>query len=407
MKIAREEIFGPVMSVLRFSDEDEVIARANATEFGLSAGVFTRDLARAHRVVARLEAGTCWINTYNLTPVEAPFGGVKASGLGRENSALALNHYSQIKSVYVAKLRLRHRRRRLRRLRARQPPLRRSRHPRAPARGRPQGQQSLDPRADRLLPDDLQPGHRLHLHDRARARARRPADPLAARPGARRLAPRSTASSMSGARPRTTTTGASSAIRAGRPRTSCRSSRRSRTRRSATRHCAAGAGPWPSPPDLHLRAHRRLHRRRRSRRHPAQSGLQRCQPGRLRLLPAHRQGRQALQCRRRLSAQAESRPNLEIRTGCLVSPHPPRGRPRGRRRLHQGRQAEHSVDATAEVDPRGRRAPVAAAPAALRHRPRPRAPGARARPRTTTSPGVGKNLQDHFQARCIYRSPLP
>lgn len=102
MKIAREEIFGPVMSVLRFSDEDEVIARANATEFGLSAGVFTRDLARAHRVVARLEAGTCWINTYNLTPVEAPFGGVKASGLGRENSALALNHYSQIKSVYVA-----------------------------------------------------------------------------------------------------------------------------------------------------------------------------------------------------------------------------------------------------------------------------------------------------------------
>lgn len=102
MKIAREEIFGPVMSVLRFSDEDEVITRANATEFGLSAGVFTRDLARAHRVVARLEAGTCWINTYNLTPVEAPFGGVKASGLGRENSALALNHYSQIKSVYVA-----------------------------------------------------------------------------------------------------------------------------------------------------------------------------------------------------------------------------------------------------------------------------------------------------------------
>jgi betaine-aldehyde dehydrogenase len=102
MTIAREEIFGPVMSVLRFTDEAEVIARANATEFGLSAGVFTRDLARAHRVVARLQAGTCWINAYNLTPVEAPFGGVKASGLGRENSRRALDHYSQIKSVYVA-----------------------------------------------------------------------------------------------------------------------------------------------------------------------------------------------------------------------------------------------------------------------------------------------------------------
>lgn len=102
MTIAREEIFGPVLSVLEFSDEAEVVARANATEFGLAAGVFTRDLQRAHRVVARLEAGTCWINTYNLTPVEAPFGGVKMSGVGRENSRAAIEHYSQIKSVYVA-----------------------------------------------------------------------------------------------------------------------------------------------------------------------------------------------------------------------------------------------------------------------------------------------------------------
>ncbi len=101
MKVAREEIFGPVMSVLTVEEEDEVIARANATEFGLSAGVFSKDSARAHRVVAALEAGTCWINTYNLTPVETPFGGVKASGLGRENSPHALDHYSQIKSVYV------------------------------------------------------------------------------------------------------------------------------------------------------------------------------------------------------------------------------------------------------------------------------------------------------------------
>jgi betaine-aldehyde dehydrogenase len=102
MTIAREEIFGPVLSVLEFGDEDEVIARANATEFGLAAGVFTKDIKRAHRVVARLEAGTCWINTYNLTPVEAPFGGVKMSGVGRENSRAAIEHYSQLKSVYVA-----------------------------------------------------------------------------------------------------------------------------------------------------------------------------------------------------------------------------------------------------------------------------------------------------------------
>ena len=80
MAIVREEIFGPVMSVLEFDDEDEVVARANATEFGLSAGVFTRDLNRAHRVIARLEAGTCWINHYNVTPIELPFGGVKLSG---------------------------------------------------------------------------------------------------------------------------------------------------------------------------------------------------------------------------------------------------------------------------------------------------------------------------------------
>jgi betaine-aldehyde dehydrogenase len=100
--IVREEIFGPVMAVLTFDTEEEVIARANATEFGLSAGVFTRDLARAHRVIAQLEAGTCWINTYNITPIELPFGGYKQSGLGRENSRAALDHYSQIKSVYVA-----------------------------------------------------------------------------------------------------------------------------------------------------------------------------------------------------------------------------------------------------------------------------------------------------------------
>jgi betaine-aldehyde dehydrogenase len=102
MAIAREEIFGPVMTVLEFNDEDEVIARANATEFGLAAGVFTNDLTRAHRVIAQLQAGTCWINHYNVTPIELPFGGTKLSGLGRENGRAAIEHYSQLKSVYVA-----------------------------------------------------------------------------------------------------------------------------------------------------------------------------------------------------------------------------------------------------------------------------------------------------------------
>jgi len=102
MAIVREEIFGPVMSVLEFEDEEEVIARANATDFGLAAGVFTNDLTRAHRVIARLQAGTCWINHYNVTPIELPFGGVKLSGLGRENGRAAIEHYTQVKSVYVA-----------------------------------------------------------------------------------------------------------------------------------------------------------------------------------------------------------------------------------------------------------------------------------------------------------------
>ncbi len=102
MTIAREEIFGPVMSVLDFDTEVEVLARANDTEFGLAAGVFTNDLTRAHRIVAGFEAGTCYINTYNLAPVEAPFGGSKMSGVGRENSKLAINHFSEMKTVYVS-----------------------------------------------------------------------------------------------------------------------------------------------------------------------------------------------------------------------------------------------------------------------------------------------------------------
>lgn len=101
MTVVREEIFGPVMAVLPFDEEEEVIARANATPYGLAAGVFTRDLARAHRTIARLQAGTCWINTYNITPIEMPFGGMKLSGIGRENGKAAIEHYTQLKSVYV------------------------------------------------------------------------------------------------------------------------------------------------------------------------------------------------------------------------------------------------------------------------------------------------------------------
>ncbi len=101
MTIAREEIFGPVASILSFKDENEVIDRANATIFGLSAAVYTQDISRAHRVIQNINAGSCWINAYNLTPVEAPFGGNKMSGVGRENGRAAIGYYSQLKTVYV------------------------------------------------------------------------------------------------------------------------------------------------------------------------------------------------------------------------------------------------------------------------------------------------------------------
>ena len=101
MELAREEVFGPVMAVLDFDTEEEVLTRANATQFGLAAGVYTKDLTRGHRVAAAFEAGTCWINAYNLTPAGMPFGGVKASGLGRENARAAVDHFTRLKTVYV------------------------------------------------------------------------------------------------------------------------------------------------------------------------------------------------------------------------------------------------------------------------------------------------------------------
>ena len=101
MTICREEIFGPVMAVLTFESEEDVIQRANNTHLGLAAGVFTQDITRAHRVIHQLQAGICWINSYGLSPVEMPVGGYKQSGIGRENGLVTLNHYTQIKSVYV------------------------------------------------------------------------------------------------------------------------------------------------------------------------------------------------------------------------------------------------------------------------------------------------------------------
>jgi betaine-aldehyde dehydrogenase len=101
MTICREEIFGPVMSVLTFDSEDEVIKRANASEFGLAAGVFTQDISRAHRVIHQMQAGICWINSYGASPAEMPVGGYKQSGIGRENGLSTLNHYTQLKAVYV------------------------------------------------------------------------------------------------------------------------------------------------------------------------------------------------------------------------------------------------------------------------------------------------------------------
>ncbi len=101
MEICKEEIFGPVISILSFDSEEEVIERANNTVYGLAAGVFTDDIKRAHRVIHQLQAGTCWVNNYNITPIEIPFGGYKQSGLGRENSLAAIQQYTQLKTVYV------------------------------------------------------------------------------------------------------------------------------------------------------------------------------------------------------------------------------------------------------------------------------------------------------------------
>ncbi len=101
MRIAREEVFGPVAVVIKFHDEDEVIKMANDSEYGLGGAVWTKDISKAVRVARSIEAGRIWVNTYNQIPAHAPFGGYKTSGIGRETHKMILNHYTQVKNIMV------------------------------------------------------------------------------------------------------------------------------------------------------------------------------------------------------------------------------------------------------------------------------------------------------------------
>jgi acyl-CoA reductase-like NAD-dependent aldehyde dehydrogenase len=102
MTIAREEIFGPVLAVLSFEDVDEAIHLANRSQYGLAAGIWTRDIGKAHRVAREIRAGTVWINSYNVYDPAAPFGGYKQSGFGRDLGRHALEHYTETKTVWVS-----------------------------------------------------------------------------------------------------------------------------------------------------------------------------------------------------------------------------------------------------------------------------------------------------------------
>ncbi|MTD53303.1 aldehyde dehydrogenase [Amycolatopsis pithecellobii] len=101
MRLARHEVFGPVLAVLRFTDEPSAVAMANGTDYGLASGIWTRDISRAHRVAKRLDAGTVWINTYRASAAQAPFGGTKRSGYGRERGTEALLEYTRTKNTMI------------------------------------------------------------------------------------------------------------------------------------------------------------------------------------------------------------------------------------------------------------------------------------------------------------------
>ena len=101
MKIAREEIFGPVLAAIEFEDTADGVRKANETMYGLAAAVWTRDVKKAHKVAHAIQAGTVWINSYNVLNTASPFGGYKMSGFGRELGAHALDLYTQVKSVWV------------------------------------------------------------------------------------------------------------------------------------------------------------------------------------------------------------------------------------------------------------------------------------------------------------------
>ena len=102
MRIAREEIFGPVVCIIKFKTEEEVIAMANDSEYGLGGAVWTRDINRALRVANAVETGRMWVNTYNTIPAGAPFGGYKTSGIGRETHKMMLEAYTQVKNIYIS-----------------------------------------------------------------------------------------------------------------------------------------------------------------------------------------------------------------------------------------------------------------------------------------------------------------